>query len=663
MIFKGYVLISVIHIFLRIAFALYYFSDAQGFSSSEFMKAFYLGLKFDSRMALVILLPLALISLAISPLKYTSIKKFWSIFYGAMLCLYIGGFYFDFAYYSYLQTRVNGSALKFMATPLISLQMMWESYPIIWATIISVIPGFIIYHIFMRWIFNSSGADSIPIGASSRKRDIKTKIIISALVTSLYVLGLYAKISQYPLRWSEAFFSNNYFITAMALNPWHYFADTYKVSKKSYSKKKVTEHYNTMADYLGVNNKDEKTLNFKRPLELTPLFKNKKPNVVLIIMESFAAHKSGSFGHPLSPTPYFDKLAEKGTLFTEFYTPSEGTARSIFTIISGVPDTTQYRTSSRNPLIVEQNTALKAFKGYEKFYFLGGSANWGEIRGVLQHNVPDLKMFEEGSYSSPSTDVWGISDYDLFKEARIAIEARNNQSEPFFALIQTSGFHRPYTIPEDHGDFELKSISSKQIKDHGFVNAEEYNALRFADYSLGKFIKSIKETSYFKNTIFVVLGDHGLPELKAKHVSKGFQYFGLERFHVPLLFYGPGLIEAKKIHTIATEPDVIPTLAGISNLNFTLTGIGRNLFAEKHNNNKMAFTYVYHSTPKIYHLMDEEFLIKGDTSFGAKGLYKYRSETPQLDVKNQFPEVYQNMKNLSEGYLETSRYLLYFNKE
>ena len=89
----------------------------------------------------------------------------------------------------------------------------------------------------------------------------------------------------------------------------------------------------------------------------------------------------------------------------------------MFTLVTGLPDLSRVKTGSRNPYIVDQHSIINSFKNHQKYYFLGGSASWGNIRGVFSHNIEGLKIFEEGDYDYPKVDVWGISDYDLFQSA------------------------------------------------------------------------------------------------------------------------------------------------------------------------------------------------------------------------------------------------------
>ena len=65
------------------------------------------------------------------------------------------------------------------------------------------------------------------------------------------------------------------------------------------------------------------------------------------------------------------------------------------------------------------------------------------------------------------------------------------------AVIQTAGFHRPYTIPEDNAGFQIKQPSEAILKNYGFTGADEYNSLRFSDHSLGEFFKIARQQPWF----------------------------------------------------------------------------------------------------------------------------------------------------------------------
>ena len=102
-------------------------------------------------------------------------------------------------------------------------------------------------------------------------------------------------------------------------------------------------------------------------------------------------------------------MADKSILFTHFYSPTSATARAVFATVTSIPDVTSFKTSSRNPLIVDQHVVVNALRDYEKYYFIGGSASWGNIRGILEHNLGGVHMYEEGNFEHEHrNDVWGI---------------------------------------------------------------------------------------------------------------------------------------------------------------------------------------------------------------------------------------------------------------
>ena len=86
-------------------------------------------------------------------------------------------------------------------------------------------------------------------------------------------------------------------------------------------------------------------------------FDGTRPNIIIVLLESFAAHKTGAFGNPLDASPHFDAIARAGLLYTNFYTPRRGTARGVFATVTGIPDTMTRRTASRNPQAVRQRVS------------------------------------------------------------------------------------------------------------------------------------------------------------------------------------------------------------------------------------------------------------------------------------------------------------------
>ncbi len=401
--------------------------------------------------------------------------------------------------------------------------------------------------------------------------------------------ALMAKISWYPLRWSDAFFSTHTFSPQLSSNPVIYFSNTLKNVAESYDLDEAKKAYPVMQDYLQLKSSDQaqseltpsnhQQLNYERHYDIAPAAT--PTNVVVVFLESFASYKTSLSGNPLNSTPNIAKLANEGYYFKNFFTPSTGTARSVWTFITGLPDIEKNKTSSRNPLIVDQHTIINAFENHKKLYFLGGSASWANIRGLLSSNIPDLTLYEEGSYDSPDIDVWGISDLSLFREANAVLK---NETQPFFAIIQTSGNHRPYTIPDDNEGFEpwTEDKLEQDIQHYGFASLEELNSFRFMDHSIGHFMKLAEKAPYFENTLFVFFGDHGIHAPTGNHIPVSEAQLNIQGLRVPLVLYGKSVIsKAKVFDTIASEVDVLPTIASVTNTSYLNTTLGRDLLDEQ----------------------------------------------------------------------------------
>ena len=130
------------------------------------------------------------------------------------------------------------------------------------------------------------------------------------------------------------------------------------------------------------------------------------------------------------------------------------------------------KTVSRNPLAIDQRIIFDQYKGYEKRYFIGGSANWANIRAVFQSNIEGLKIFEEGSFEEEiRADVWGIDDYELFKESNKELKKLHQKKQPFVAYIQTATNHMPFTVPTKRkrlGQYLKRRFQKKHYSKVGF---------------------------------------------------------------------------------------------------------------------------------------------------------------------------------------------------
>jgi membrane-anchored protein YejM (alkaline phosphatase superfamily) len=560
----------------------------------DLLRALYLGLKFDARLAAIVALPLLF---------------FWSLAYviaaEALLAVIYAA---DFGTYAYVHERLNAGVLEFLRNPVIAVHMVWESYHVVWLAL--AIVAFI------------AGVVLLVRQPSTGNRQPRAPRIALAL---FFLACIYGKFSRYPLRWSDAYFSRDDFLGELALNPAQYLFETMREEPPRLDVARVRALYPLIADYVGVK-PDPRTLSLART---PPVHRQVRgaPNVVLIQLESFAAYKSGAFGNRANGCPSFDAVARGGILFTNAYSPSEKTARALFAVVFGIPDVSPWQASAHNPLTVDQATIANAFTGYDKLYFLGGSANWSNIRGMLEHNIDGLRIFEEGSYSAPVVDVWGISDEDLLLAAN---DVFRRERKPFFAIVQTAGNHRPYTIPQQTHGFAVVRGDEAALRANGFESNEEYNSFRYLDHALGLFFESAGREPYFANTVFVLYGDHGT-RTGAPPAALTLGDLSLLVYHVPLVIYAPGLgVAPRRIDVAASHVDILPTVAGFCGRPYRNQTLGIDLFDPQRAARSAAFVFTtFHEPPAVGVVQGSRYVINGP---------------------------------LAEAFYETARWLLYHNK-
>src|SRR6185369_14031736 len=142
----------------------------------------------------------------------------------------------------------------------------------------------------------------------------------------------------------------------------------------------VRSYEPVIRDYLGIAGAPD-SIGFYRSEKPTARVQG-AVNVVLVICESFSVYKSSMWGNKLNTTPFFDSISRQGIFFDRCFTPSFGTARGVWATLTGIPDVQLTQTASRNPSIVDQHILINDFTGHDKYYFLGGSTSWANIRGV-----------------------------------------------------------------------------------------------------------------------------------------------------------------------------------------------------------------------------------------------------------------------------------------
>jgi phosphoglycerol transferase MdoB-like AlkP superfamily enzyme len=643
---------SIVFILLFIMFAfrlVFYFSyhpPQKAFSGS----AFLLGLRYDARISCIVGLSMLLLTALpfVNPFKKKYAISFWNVLLPIVFMVLLITYAIDFYHFDYVHQRLNATILNYIQDAGISYKMMWQTYPLL-----KIFVALVVLMLLAKLFFKKILAKYVR--AEEKNKRAFLYYLVGFLIMAICIFG---KIGQYPLRWSDAFTLNDDFKANVALNPFQSFFSTLNFRKSTYDLQKVKKGYGLLANYLEVQKQDSTTLNFNRNFTPTNATNN-QPNIVLIICESFSSYKSSMVNNPLNTTPFFKELSQQGAYFNRCFSPAYGTARGIWATLTGIPDVESPGTASRNPNAVNQHLIINDFKNYENFYFLGGSATWANMRGVLTNNINNLHLYEEQDYKAKKIDVWGISDKNLFLEANTVLK---NQSKPFFAVIQTADNHRPYTIPkEDEAAFKKTSFNIDTLKKYGFESNEEMNAFRYTDFCYQQFMQAATKEKYFDNTIFVFVGDHGIRYLNSlDYLPKSYVAQGLTCEYVPLLFYAPKLTVPKKNNDVCSQVDILPSIASLANMPYRNNTFGRNLFDTDTTNQKLAFI-IDHDVSTIGLISNEYYFLQNKKTAQQTFVSILNNEPVPTTVKTDSVKNY--LKNLSDAYYETAKYLLLNNKK
>tara|TARA_B100000809_G_scaffold110921_1_gene109468 strand:- start:1968 stop:3965 length:1998 start_codon:yes stop_codon:yes gene_type:complete len=638
----------------RIAFY-FFFNQVNSAPTSLITKAFLLGIRFDLKLAAITIFPIAILIFIFNTkfLAKPIFKKINSV-YLTLAYLVITLFYlFDFGYYDYLSTRLDATSIRFFNDIKISSQVMFESYP--------VVKGVLILLFFLFAIYKLNNFIYTKFSSTEEKYNKKEKAFYIAVPFLLLAFGIYNSFTHYPLRWSQAFFSKNVAINQYALNPVLYFFDSFSFRGTGFDIDKTKTYYPVIADFLDL---PKDTMLFERKVVFeTP--HPKKPNVVIVMMESVGAATMSNYGNPIDSTPKMDSLVRESAHFTNFFVHKAGTAGSVFASITGLPDVDRIKTASRNPLIQDQRIIFDQFEGYEKLYFLGGSANWANIRGLFQSNIKDLKIFEEGSYETEQrSDVWGIDDYELFKESNKELKKLSDSGKPFITYIQTSSNHMPFTVPdqkESYRPLEEDEISAELLKKSGFRSVAQLNALRYLDFNIDVFLKRAKESGYYDNTIFAFFGDHNTAMNPFDFLEKKDYALGLSVHHVPFFIHGPKFLKPQIIKKNGGLIDLFATIAGVAKLNYTNYTLGVDLL-DSTKTKTVSFLDKRISGEPAAELLMGNYIYSRTMITNKKWLYSLKNDK-LVDIKDKHPNVTKQMDSLTLAYYYSTTYLYYNNKK
>ena len=614
----------------------------------ELIPSFWLGLKYDLRWIAIVLSPIIVLSIykKFSPFHSTKNKKAWTI-YLSFITLVIMFFYgADFGNFSYNHTRIGASANNFLEDPYEMFRMVWETYPIIWILIGLVLAVIIVAKLFRRT------HTSVNTKSNLHKFEYQRRwYLLGLLLMCWFVYGF---MCFKPLTRQDAYKLNDNFKSSLALNPFQNYITTLRFRRPDVTSNPDKKYYAELADYLQLDSATRSGFTYARNNLPNARSLESKPNVVLVLCESFSMYKSSMSGNKLNSTPFFNDMCDHGIFFDHCFTPTFGTARGLYATITGIPDVQMAKFSTQNEEAVNQRTIINSFEGYNKLYFIGGRSQFNNFQGLM-NNVDSIHIYEKGKYKSPEVNVWGISDRDLFMEANNVLKDRD---EPFFAVIQTAHNHRPFMIPPGEKEFACPKVDNDMLAKYGFDSQEEFAAFCYTDFCFKKFIESARQQAYFNNTIFVFVGDHGVEGEADAVYPKAWTSYRLSDEHVPLLYYSPALLSPARYHYTVSQIDVLPTLAGMVHQPYLNTTLGRDVINQPDLFHS-AFI-IHHDEGTIGMVTDDYFFIKS-VNITQEDLVPLKDNQPPLPPQQQ-DSIKRKLSRLTSAFYETARWMLVNNR-
>ena len=640
----------IIYLCLFTAFrlAIVFLFKPKGIGFFSLFPSYWLGLKYDLRWIAIALSPIIVISVykKFSPFHSALNKNIYTI-YLTVLTLTILLFYgADFGNFSYNHTRIAASALNFKDDPYEMFRMVWESYPVVWILAGIAFAVFIAAKLFSRSHLSIETRSNGYMFARQRRWHL-----LALLISCWFIYGFCC---LKPLTRQEAYQFNDNFKSYLALNPFQNFTTTLQFRNPDRNTAAAARYYPVIADFLQLDSAARSKNIYKRSQLPGKLATNNKPNVVLVLCESFSMYKSSMSGNKLNSTPYFNEMCKQGIFFDHCFTPTFGTARGLFATLTGIPDVQMAKFSTQNEEAVNQRTIVNSFEGYKRFYFIGGRSQFNNFNSLV-NNVEGVGIYDEGKFHSPLMNVWGISDRDLLMEANDVLK---QQHDPFFAIIQTAQNHRPFMLPPGENEFTCPVIEKEMLLKYGFDSQAEFEAFCYTDYCFKKFMESAKQQPYYKNTLFVFVGDHGVEGDAAAEYPAAWNTHRLSDEHVPLLYYAPSLLSPVLYKYTVSQIDLLPTLAGILRQPCVNTTLGRDLINQT--GIQHAAFIIHHDEGNIGIVTDDYYFVK-NINFEAQELVPLRENSPRLTA-GQSDSIKQRLSQLSSAIYETSKWMLVNNK-
>nr|WP_229779431.1 LTA synthase family protein [Pseudomonas matsuisoli] len=536
---------------LRLALLLYnnhLIGDAR---TGDFLESFFNGARFDIRVALIACAPLLLALLSRKATAARGWQRAW-LTLTASLCLFTSLGELDF--YKEFHQRLNSLVFQYLQEDMNTvLSMLWNGFPVaryLVAWVLATAALWLLFGVLDR----ASRTHTTP---SSRWYQRSATFVVCLMVAVLAGRG-HAEQGP-PLRWGDAYTTDSMFANHLGLNGILSLADA---ASTTFSEHRDNTWDSSLADedataivrdmLLTSNDRliDEHDAAVRRISEPDAAGTLPVRNVVVILLESFAGRHVGALGSTDNITPHFDSLAKEGLLFNRFFSNGTHTHQGMFATMACFPNLPGFEYLMRTPEGGHAFSGLPqqlSTRGYQDVYVYNGNFQWDNQSGFFSNqgmrNFVGREDFVNPVFMDPT---WGVSDQDMFDRGAKELDAFDRE-KPFYALLQSLSNHTPYALPDPLPVQPVMVDGKEDI---------HLTAMRYSDWALGRFFEKAKQSPYYKDTLFVVVGDHGFgaPEQLTE--------MDLFRFNVPLLLIAPGIQEkfGGVSDRVGTQVDIVPTI-------------------------------------------------------------------------------------------------------
>lgn len=349
------------------------------------------------------------------------------------------------------------------------------------------------------------------------------------LITALLFLPIRGSVTVSTMNTGRVYFSTNQILNLAAINPIFNLIES--LSENTFDVEKYT--YMPSTDAWALTNKllPENRWNTS---DTQDIFTTSRPNVVLVILESFSANATHA-------VPNLMRLANEGIYFANAYSSSYRTDRGIVAVMSAFPGqpTSSLMTVPAKSMHLPQIGKSLTEAGYTLHFYYGGDEDFTNMRSYLidggfKNRVSDKDFSVQERWSK-----WGAPDHILFDKATREIVHRYNHQhkEHYFDVILTLSSHEPFDVPttDKFGNLYLNSIA-------------------YTDSCLGAFVDSLKQSKQWENTIVVLSSDHGYP------YPSGITSDNSLRYRIPMAIIGGAVRPTQEITRLCSQIDLIPTV-------------------------------------------------------------------------------------------------------